>query len=188
MDRKEFALKLIGFGACPFFLSGFSDNYSQFKEPKTLQSDCDAIEHHKKFIENWLTDLLETLENTVDRETQLKIIEGCGRGCFNRHQFKLDIAAKGSGDLDNLIKAYSQNFEIWKDGDQVHIRYGEVSNRCYCPVVQNIPPKPNDLHCECTRSTHQSVFEAALGRPFKTEIVETLRRGGKTCHFIINLV
>jgi hypothetical protein len=46
------------------------------------------------------------------------------------------------------------------------------------------PPKPDDLHCECTRTTHQSIFETALGRPIKVDVVETLRRGGKTCHFV----
>ena len=139
------------------------------------------------FIENWLTDLLESMEKTIDRETRVRIIEGCGRGCFIRHQFKRDIAEQGKGNLENLIKAYSQNYEIWRDGDEVHIRYGEVSSRCYCPVVQNIPPKPDDLHCECTRSTHQAMFETALGKPMKVEIVESLRRGGKTCHFKVDV-
>ncbi len=67
--------------------------------------------------------------------------------------------------------------------EAVHVRYGEVSSRCYCPVVQERPGTTNDLHCECTRATHQSIFETALGRPVEVEILETLRRGGRTCHF-----
>ena len=62
-----------------------------------------------------------------------------------------------------------------------------TSKRCYCPVVRDRPAKPSDLHCECTRATHQSIFEAALGRPVPVEVVETLRRGGKTCHFVARL-
>ena len=51
------------------------------------------------------------------------------------------------------------------------VRYGETSKRCYCPVVRDRPAKPSDLHCECTRATHQSIFEAALGRPVPVEVV-----------------
>jgi len=39
------------------------------------------------------------------------------------------------------------------------------------------------MPCECTRATRQTIFEAALERPVKVEIVESLRRGGRTCHF-----
>jgi hypothetical protein len=187
MDRKEFAMKLLGLGACPFFLSGFLGKKVEGAKAAPLSEECQQVEAQKKFIENWLTDLLDTMEKVVDRETQVKLIEGCGQGCFRRHQFKVDIAEKGKGDLDKLIEAYKQNFEIWKDGDKVRIRFGEVSNRCYCPVVQNLPPKPNDIHCECTKATHQSIFEVALGRPIKIDIVQTLRRGGITCEFLVHI-
>jgi hypothetical protein len=53
------------------------------------------------FVANWLNDLMNTMESTLDRETQVRLLEGCGRECFNRHQFKRDIAAEGKGDLTN---------------------------------------------------------------------------------------
>lgn len=43
--------------------------------------------------------------------------------------------------------------------------------------------RPNDLHCECTRATHLSIFETALGRPIRVEVLDTLRRRRRTCHF-----
>ena len=188
MDRKEFAQKLMMLGACPFMVAKLDatdrleNSAGQDEDEKTKM-----LIQNKIFIENWLSDLLDSMEQVVDRETQVKIVEGCGRGCFNRHQFKKDIAAKGSGDLEKLIEAYNRNFEIWKDGDEVHIRYGETSSRCYCPAAVNRPPKPNDLHCECTRMTHQTIFETAMNRPFKVDIVESLRRNGKTCHFVVHM-
>jgi hypothetical protein len=54
-------------------------------------------------------------------------------------------------------------------------------------VVKERAARPDDLHCECTRATHQSIFETALGRPIRVEVRETLRRGGKTCHFLAHL-
>ena len=141
----------------------------------------------KEFVQNWLSDLLDAMETELDQATRVRLMEACGRGCFNRFDFKQGIASQGQGSLDRLIEAYQRNFEIWRDGDQVHIRYGETSPGCFCPAARYRPAKPGDLHCECTRTTHQTIFETALGRPFKVDILETVRRGGKTCHFVVNL-
>lgn len=114
-------------------------------------------------------------------------MEDYGHGCYNRVQFKQDIAKAGRGDLEKLIQAYGQIFEIWKNEEGVHIRYGETSKKCYCPAAQIPQPQLNDIQCECTRTTHQTIFEEALGVPVKVKEIESLRRGGKTCHFIVNI-
>lgn len=184
MDRKLFFNRMIALGICPLVLTQLNQGFANETNSASL---AQGNEDQPSFVENWLTDLLNTIEKTVDRETQVKIIEGCGRGCFKRHQFKKDIAAKGEGNLDKLIEAYKANFEIWKDDEGVHVRYGKRSSRCYCPVVKHIPPKPNDLHCECTKATHQSIFETALNKKVQVEIIESLRRGGQTCHFLVHV-
>ena len=186
MDRRDCIKKFAGLGMCACMMPLL--NLDKKTLASTLPDDeFDQVKMQKEFIQNWLVDLLNTMDKVLDRETQVKIIEGCGKGCYDRHKFKQDIAAKGKDDLEKLIQAYSQNFEIWKDRDIVHIRYGEVSARCYCPAANYRPAKPNDLHCECTRMTHQTIFETALDRPFKVDIIESLRRGGKTCHFAVHL-
>jgi len=138
-----------------------------------------------QFTSNWVTDLMEAIDTQLAPADKLKLIDACGRGCFNRHKFKQDIAEAGKGDVDKLIAAYRKNYGIQREGDLVHIRYG--GGKCYCPAARNRPARPNDLHCECTRSTHQTIFETALGRPIKSELVETVRRGGKTCHIVLHL-
>ncbi len=186
MDRKEFLSKSVKLGLCSSAL--FALNLDALAESAaTPDEKLERLQSEKDFIVNWLTDLLDTIDTTLDDESKVKLMAGCGRGCFNRHQFKKDIALKGKGDLDKLLEAYKQNFEVWREGETVHVRFGEVSDHCYCPVAQNIPARPHDIHCECTRATHQAIFETALGRPFKVDIVESLRRGGKTCHFIVYL-
>jgi hypothetical protein len=34
---------------------------------------------------------------------------------------------------------------------------------------------------------HQAIFETAPSRPVKLDVVETLRRGGRACHFPAHL-
>jgi hypothetical protein len=186
MNRKEFMQKSLqsGFGCCALLAVNCT---ASADDPPKPPEDNTKLKFEKEFVQNWLTDLLETTDAVLDQPTKVKLMEGCGRGCFRRFQFKQDIANQGKGDLQKLLAAYKKNFEVWQEGDLVHIRYGEVSSHCYCPAAYYRPAKPHDLHCECTRTTHQTIFETALGRPFKVDIVESLRRGGKTCHFVVHL-
>lgn len=186
MDRIAFTRKLALFGVCPLViqkLSATGEDETCLNQDSKIQD----LQSKKQFVENWLSDLLDAMEKNLDRVTQEKLVASCGVACFKRHSFKTDIAEAGKGGLDKLIEAYKNNFEIWKEGNKVHIRYGEVSDQCYCPAANYRSPKPDDIHCECTRNTHKAIFETALGKSFRVEIAESLRRGGKTCHFIVFL-
>lgn len=186
MNRKEFFQKSLqsGVGCCA--LLGLSREAS-VAASAPLAEEQTKEQFEKKFIENWMSDLLGAINDQLDRPAQVKLMEACGRGCYNRFSFKQDIARQGKASVEKLIAAYKKNFECWREGDRVHVRYGEVSDHCYCPAAYYRPARPNDIHCECTRTTHQTIFETALGRPIPVEIVETLRRGGKTCHFVAHV-
>lgn len=181
MDRKEF-LKL---GCCAV---AFMTTQPVTAVAEQQASPCDQ---RLTFTQNFLSDLIETLDNETDEATKIKVMSGCGRGCFNRHQFKKDIAEKGKGSVDKLIEAYKANFEIWREAENknlVHIRYGEKNaNGCYCPAANYRPGKKNDIQCYCTRATHQAVWETALGHPVKIDILQSVRRGDPTCHFLVQL-
>lgn len=175
MDRKEF----LRVGCCGLVALAAMPSFAQ-------KSSCDD---HLIFVRNFLTDLMDTIDTEMDEETKVKIMSGCGRGCFRRFQFKQDIAAKGKGSVDKLVEALKANFEVWREGDKVHVRYGAVNkNGCYCPAANYRPGKPNDLHCYCTRATHQAIWEAALGKAPRIDILQTVRRGDPTCHFLVHLV
>ena len=175
MDRKEFLQ-----GCCAIvFLTSLTGN------SQTTESPNDA---NLKFIQNWVSDLMETLDADFPEADKIKLMDGCGRGCFRRFQFKQDIAAKGKGSPEKLIEALKANFEVWREGSTVHIRYGAVNtNGCFCPAAKYRPGKPKDIHCYCTRATHQAIWEAALGHPVNIDILETVRRGDPTCHFVVHL-
>ena len=189
MNRKEYletSLKL-GLCSCAFLFSGIGKIKAGVPAVAQQDDELEKVKAEKEFIQNWLIDLLNTMSKELDRETQIKMYEGTGRGCYNRYKFKQDIAADGKGNIDKLLEAYKRNFEVWRDGDTVHIRYGEKSSQCYCPAARFKPVKPGDLHCECTRTTHQTIFETALGKPIRVDVIESLRRGGQTCHFLVHL-
>ncbi len=188
MNRKQFVCRTLqlGLGSCTLgALQAVAERPAEAAQHPP--DDLAAARAEREFVRNWVSDLVDAIDEQLPREARVRLIEACGRGCYRRHEFKRAIAEQGKGDLDKLIAAYRKNFEIWRDGERVHVRYCEVSGQCYCPVVKARPAKADDLHCECTRATHQSIFEAALGRPVEVEILESLRRGGKTCHFVAHV-
>jgi hypothetical protein len=146
-----------------------------------------APDQEKEFIKNWLADLMEAIDREPDDSLKVRVIGACGRACFERHEFKRNWAAEGRGDPEKLIAALKANFDVWREGTLVHVRYGAVSKGCYCPAARYRPAKPGDIHCYCSRGTHQAVWETALGRPIRVDLVESVRRGGKTCHFVVHL-
>ena len=87
--------------------------------------------------------------------------------------------------MEKLIAAYRTRFSVRRAGDELHIVYG--GGKCFCPAARNRPARPNDLQRECTRATHQAIFEAAMGRPYRIELLETVRRGGTRCHLVVHL-
>jgi hypothetical protein len=180
MNRKEFVQRSLGCCALMAFLP-------ESAEASPVPSGPAADDREQEFVQNWLTDLMETIEAELDEETRIRLVEGCGRGCFRRHQFKQDIAADGAGSVEKLIEVLHRNFEVWRADDGVHIRYGENSPGCYCPAARFRPGKPNDLHCHCSRMSHQTIWETALGHPVKVDILQAVRRGDPTCHFLVHV-
>jgi hypothetical protein len=184
VDRKEFFSTTAkgGLGCCALvLLDAITPAAAQQPAEPSL------AEREREFVKNWLTDLFDSIDRELDAETKVRVMAGCGRGCFNRFEFKQALAKEGKGSVDKLIAACKKNFEVWREGDLVHIRYGEINKQCYCPAAKYHPARANDIHCECTRATHQAIWETALDRPVRVEVVESVRRGGKTCHFIAHV-
>ena len=182
MDRKTFIASSLGLVVAS--LGGSARGAAPEAEPCTAR--LEGAERENAFVNAWLDDLFDGIDAEVDERARVRLLEACGRACYRRHAFKQEIARKGKGGLAQLEAAYKENFEAWRDGEVLHIRYGAVSKGCYCPAARRRAPRAHDLHCECTKATHQAVCEAALGRPCRVEILETVRRGGRTCHFAVH--
>jgi len=188
MNRSEFLRTSASFAcaSCATLVLSVRTEAAETTAPVTpVDEALQRAQAENQFTGNWLADLFAAIDAELDPAAKLKLMRACGRGCFNRHKFKQDIAEAGRGDVDKLLAAYRKNFGIERDGDLVHIRYG--GGKCFCPAARNRPSRPGDLHCECTRFTHETIFETALGRHIPVELVETVRRGGKNCHLVAHL-
>ena len=188
MNRSEFIRTSASFAcaSCATLVLGVHTEAAETAATVTpVDEALQRAQAENQFTGNWLSDLFAAIDAELDPAAKLKLMQACGRGCFNRHKFKQDIAETGRGDVDKLLAAYRKNFGIERDGGLVHIRYG--GGKCFCPAARNRPGRPGDLHCECTRFTHETIFATALGRHVPVELVETVRRGGKNCHLVAHL-
>lgn len=186
MDRKAFLKRALQAGAATgVALAGAEKLFAAEENPPAKGSPCDC--QAADFTRNWLGDLMDTIETGLDREAQVKLMTGCGRGCFNRHSWKSQLAKDSKGSPEKLIELYKERI-VGPDGaviqgNRAEIRYG--GNRCWCPAAKAHTPKPEDLHCECSRAAVQMIWEEALHTPVEVKIVESWRRGGKFCRFAI---
>jgi len=183
MNRKAFLARSIGglAGCCAAAALGASALV------EAEEGQASAPDKEKQFIQDWLADLMDAVDRQCDEAVKARLIGACGRACFERPAFKRNMPVAGRGDVDKLIEALKASFEAWREGSTVHVRFGAVSPGCYCPAARYRPHKPNDLHCHCSRGSHQAIWETELGRPVRVEILESVRRGGKTCHFLVHL-
>src|SRR5512146_838363 len=179
MERRDFLQRSAG--CCGFAVLGATGLTQLSATPAAAQEP----HPEKQFIMNWVTDRMDTLDTAASEKDKRKLMAGCGRGCFHRHSFKTDIAKLGQGSRARIVASMKSSFECWEDGPDIHVRFGAVSKGCYCPAARFRPPRKNDLHCYCSRATQQAIFETALGRPVKVEILQSVRRGDPTCHFLV---
>ncbi len=186
MDRKQFLRRaLLQGGGCCAAVAWLGTH--GLATGSARNQAAGSADPDKQFIQNWLADLMEAIDRDAEEPVKARLLGACGRACFERFEFKRNWVVAGRGDVEKLIAALKKNFEVWREGSLVHIRYGAVSKGCYCPAAKYRPPKPADIHCYCSRGSHQAVWETALARPVRVDLAESVRRGGKTCHFVVHL-
>ena len=91
------------------------------------------------------------------------------------------------GDLDNwlatLARWHGGEEYIRRDGDIVHV----ICAECLCPLVKDGPPRLPDTFCYCSLGWMQEMFGVVAEKPVDVELVESIKRGGQECRFIIRL-
>jgi hypothetical protein len=180
MNRKAFLVRsMTGLVGCCAAMAGVAEGGQA--------AAAQPSDPEKQFIKDWLADLMDAIGRETDEATKVRLLGACGRACWERHEFKHAMPVAGRRDPDRLIAAMKSNFEVWRDGQVVHVRFGPVTPGCYCPAARYRPATPNDVHCNCSRGSHQAMWETELGRPVRVDILEAVRRGDKTCHFLVHL-
>ena len=136
--------------------------------------------------ENWITNLMDGLDNNVDKETIIKILEQCGRQCQSQSFIKKAKAIyEKSKNTDDFLNKLAQVYKhMHREGNKVYIVYP----KCYCSQVNKIPKgKLSGTYCNCSRGWAKALFEGATGKPVEVNMKKSIINGEDQCKFEVIL-
>lgn len=181
MDRKTFLKSLVVVGAaipCWPVSAGASTGKCENAE---CMSDAAAVRQ-------FLSDFLRKEEPDLNREALLKLMRQRGSACCRALKFRQDLIEKSQGNVDRLVELMGKIVgaeNCVRRGNTVTLIY--PVGKCVCGWSPERPPVPDDPYCECSAANNQTLFETVSGSAVHVKVVESPRRGGSHCKFLIHL-
>lgn len=179
MDRKQFLTVLAGAPCC-----------APAQTPP--QSQGTSCERKMEFAQRWTKRLFDVLDKQLDEPARVRLMETMGELCYKH--------AHGSQSpltLDDFIEKFRKRAgdeHIRREGNIVYFRYYanpaglKVSDGfCLCPLVETGSANLSGTYCHCSVGYVREMFSGMAGHPVRVELLESLKRGGKTCSFKIHL-
>ncbi len=141
---------------------------------------------------SWWMSAVGKLVKEVGKDKAENTMRLCGQKCCGQGTRK---TAK------RLMKKSKSLKEFLKRASTDGLKEGEVEyklkdkntitgtfHRCFCKQVSQAKPQSkNILYCQCSAEFHKQYFQAALEKPIKVEIKQSIINGAKTCKFIIHI-
>ncbi len=124
----------------------------------------------------------------MDRAALVRLLEERGRLCCHSLEFRRRLYAESRGDLDALVTLMGKIVgpaNCRREGDTVTLVY--PMGKCGCGRSPVRAPVADDPYCECSKANNRELFSLVAGRPVRVEVVESPRRGGGVCRFLIHL-
>jgi hypothetical protein len=191
MDRKEFLEATVKLGAC----CGAALALERVL-PLEAAGGPAPCERTVGFAKLWVADFMAQMDAQLDQKTRERLMEANGRACY-RGGHDPEEPPKPPVDVDRWIAGAQQRMgkdNVWRDGDVIHFRY--VANPrglkvadgyCLCPIVEDGPSTLSPTYCHCSVGYVSEIFERGIGRRATVTLADSLRRGGKECHFTATL-
>jgi len=195
MDRKEFLKRSVG-ACCGAGLLPLTDPVlGQEKATAPPVSDCNhRVTQGQKVIRR----LVSELDNNVDQAVREKIMQNCGRACFEGAHGKRPAEAPKAEDaarfLDGMRKYLGED-GVKQVGTQMVVYFKYTANPrglkvadgyCLCPILEDAPKDISPTYCLCSVGYVREIFERRLGKTVNVELTESVLRGGKGCNFKVS--
>jgi len=152
-----------------------------------------------EYVERWISRVMDSMDARLDADTRSELMQACGRGCFTEAFGARSQEPPPAGALDRFLAAYQAagETEIRREGDTIYYRYGPQEGNpyglrltdgyCMCPVVESGPARLSPTYCQCSAGYVRESFERLTGRPCRVQVLESLRTGGSSCRFRIDM-
>jgi hypothetical protein len=181
MDRMTFLKTLAGAGAVLPVLSISATAETGKCDKPTCMSDAAAVRQ-------FLSGFLAQEEATLDRPALVKLMQQRGQACCRALQFRQGMIQQSQGSLDKMVELMGKIVgaeNCRRSGDTVNLVYPVT--KCVCGWSPSRPPTPDDPYCECSAANNQLLFQSVTEKKVTVKVLESPRRGGTNCRFLIHL-
>jgi hypothetical protein len=190
MDRKQFLKTSLG--CCGAAMAGNLTILAQEKAPDVPLTDCSKrVVQGQKVIRR----LLGELDRNVDQGLREKIMESCGRQCFEGAHGPRAAEAPKPEDVTKFLDGMRKHLGeqgVERVGDEMIVYFKYTANPrglkvsegyCLCPILEDAPKDISPTFCHCSVGYVREIFERRVGKPVQVELLDSVLRGGKGCNF-----
>ncbi len=191
MDRKEFLKTSLGV-CCGAAMAGNVTILAQEKAPDVPVTECTKrVVQGQKVIRR----LLAELDRNVDQGLREKIMESCGRQCFEGAHGARTAEAPKPEDVTRFLdgmRKYLGDQGVQRVGDEMIVYFKYTANPrglkvsegyCLCPILEDAPKDISPTFCHCSVGYVREIFERRVGKPVEVQLLDSVLRGGKGCNF-----
>ncbi len=192
MDRKEFLKRSVS-ACCGAGLLSLTDHtLGQEKAAWPPVSDCNhRVTQGQKVIRR----LISELDNNVDQTVRERIMQNCGRACFEGAHGKRPVEGPKAEDVTKFLdgmREYLGEGGVQQVGGQMVVYFKYTANPrglkvsdgyCLCPILEDAPQDISATYCLCSVGYVGEIFERRVGKPVHVELIDSVLRGGKGCNF-----
>ncbi len=181
MNRKTFLKALAATTVTLPCLSALANSETGKCDNEKCMSDASAVRQ-------FLSDFLAKEDSTLDREALRKLMEQRGQACCRALEFRQKLIADSNGSIDKLVELMGKIVgaaNCTRAGDFVTLVY--PTEKCVCGWSPTRPVSARDPYCDCSASNNRTLFESVRGKPVTVKVLDSPRRTGKSCTFLIHL-
>ena len=207
MNRKTFLKRTIGYGIALITGTMTKLGYSSTamadekieNEPNAGPGNPAETPCGEKvdFAKSWVKRFMNVMDENLDETTRKKIMETCGKECFCSAHSTASWPNPGIETTDKYLAKLAELFgkeNAYRDGNKIYFSYIQNSKGlkiedgyCLCPLTEDGPEGLSPTYCICSTGYVKEMFERLTGKPVTVELLESLRRGGKKCRFLIRI-
>jgi hypothetical protein len=134
------------------------------------------------FAQTWAKRLINILDADFDEATRTRLLEAAGRECYRSGH----PDGKEKPDLEKTLAGlakFTGPENLRRTGEVIDINLNNA--KCLCPLAETGPEGLSGTYCVCSAGYMKTMF-SPFGKP-RVEIVDTVKRGGKSCRFRVTL-
>ena len=182
----------------PFHVSRFRGSFNKVtgKDPSSVL-DTDLSDYQKlktplqkaRFIKALMEDLLgktsRARANRIMRECGYVYQSGVSQCVGEPMVKKAKKLYKESKNIKEFLAKLNANHV---GGGHLRLKQGVIEasyDRCYCGAVSKAKERIPLTYCYCATGWYRRIFEEALSRPVKVEVLQSIANGADRCEFRI---